>query len=158
VSWPKDWERMIVVETGTAAAVEVAAAGAGLDSTTGDGTMPGAGIGTSNDFWRTGESGEGSVTVAGAGGGALSDFVAIGKAVGVGAWAWCPCMVDPVERSTRMRGADLPAKNSAAVREDSVDGAGGNISAWKESAWVHVVRCYTIYEDVEVMHVLFVER
>lgn len=135
----------------------MAAAGAALDSTTGDGTLTGAGIGTSNDFWRTGSGGEGSGTCAGAGGGALSDFVAIGKAVGVGvgAWAWCPDMLDPVERSTRMRGADLPEKNSAAVREDSVDGAGGNISAWKESACVNVVRCYG---DVEVKYVLFVER
>jgi hypothetical protein len=41
--------------------------------------------------------------------------------------------VDPVDRSTRMRGADLPEKNSAAVREDSIEGAGGNMSAWNES-------------------------
>jgi len=95
--------------------------------------MTGAGAGTSNDCWRTGGGREGSGADAEAGGGALNDFVAIGKGVGVG--AWYPGAVDPVERSTRMRGADLPANNSAAERDDSVDGAGGNMSAWKESAF-----------------------
>jgi hypothetical protein len=50
--------------------------------------------------------------------------------------------VDPLERSTRIRGADLPEKNSAAVREGSADGAGGNMSAWKESACIYVVSYY----------------
>ena len=101
------------------------------------GAGAGAGTDTSNDFWRTGCGGEGSGTDAGAGAGALSDFVAMGTGAGM-TGAWCPGAVDPLERSTRIRGADLPAKNSAAVRDDSRDGAGGNISAWKESAWVCV--------------------
>jgi hypothetical protein len=51
--------------------------------------------------------------------------------------------VDPVERSTRIRGADLPEKNWAAVREDSMEGAGGNMSAWNESDCGYGVRYHT---------------
>jgi len=57
--------------------------------------------------------------------------------------------VDPVERSTRMRAAGFPAKNSAAVREASADGAGGNMSAWKESACAWSVNLWDIGKGME---------
>lgn len=44
-----------------------------------------------------------------------------------------PVDTDPVSRSTRFRGAVLPLKNSAAVSAGSSEGAGGKMSAWKES-------------------------
>lgn len=40
----------------------------------------------------------------------------------------------PSPRPTSLRGAVLPLKNSAAVREGSTEGAGGYMSDWKESA------------------------
>lgn len=123
---------MIVLVAGEAGARAGVAVGACFDSTTWDATAAGVGAGTSHDFWRAGDGGRGS----GAGAGALIVLVAIGTEVGVGNCVWGPGAVEPLERSTRMRGADLPAKNSAAVREDSTDGAGGNMSAWNESAWV----------------------
>lgn len=126
----------MVLVAGEAGARVTVAAGAGFGSATGDATAAGAGEGTSHDFWRTGDGGRGSGAGAGAGAGALMVFVAIGTGVGVGNGVWGPGAVEPLERSTKMRGADLPAKNSAAVREDSVDGAGGNMSAWNESACV----------------------
>lgn len=124
---------------------------------TGTGAGAGAGAGTSIDIWRTGAGGEGSGADAGVGGGALSDFVTMGEGVGVD--AWCPGAVDPVERSTRIRGADFPAKNSAAEMDDSVDGAGGNMSAWKESAWRGEESLGRIgWRNIKQMYVLFVGR
>ena len=40
----------------------------------------------------------------------------------------------PSARLTSLTAATLPLKNSAALREGSMEGAGGNISDWKESA------------------------
>ena len=40
----------------------------------------------------------------------------------------------PSERLTSLAAATLPLKNSAALRDGSVEGAGGKISDWKESA------------------------
>ena len=40
----------------------------------------------------------------------------------------------PSARLTSLTSATLPWKNSAALREGSMEGAGGKISDWKESA------------------------
>lgn len=40
----------------------------------------------------------------------------------------------PSARLTSLTAATLPLKNSAALREGSIEGAGGKISDWKESA------------------------
>jgi hypothetical protein len=45
-----------------------------------------------------------------------------------------PEMVLPSARLTSLTAATLPLKNSAALREGSIEGAGGKISDWKESA------------------------
>jgi hypothetical protein len=42
--------------------------------------------------------------------------------------------VTPESSATRFRAGCLPEKNSAAVTEGSIEGAGGKMSAWKESA------------------------
>jgi hypothetical protein len=55
-----------------------------------------------------------------------------------------------VERSTRKRGADLPLKNWAVMKEDSMEGARGNMSAWNESAYGYGVR-YHIKRGGEVL-------
>ena len=41
----------------------------------------------------------------------------------------------PVSRETNLRETGLPEKNSPAVREGSIDGAGGKMSDWNESDW-----------------------
>ena len=41
----------------------------------------------------------------------------------------------PSARLTSLSVATLPLKNSAALREGSIEGAGGKISDWKESAY-----------------------
>lgn len=43
-------------------------------------------------------------------------------------------IVLPSARLTSLTGATLPLKNSAASREGSIEGAGGKMSDWKESA------------------------
>jgi hypothetical protein len=40
----------------------------------------------------------------------------------------------PSARLTRLTAATLPLKNSAALSDGSMEGAGGKISDWKESA------------------------
>ena len=45
-----------------------------------------------------------------------------------------PEMELPSERFTSLAAATLPLKNSAALRDGSMEGAGGKISDWKESA------------------------
>ena len=42
--------------------------------------------------------------------------------------------IEPVSRSIKFAGAVLPEKNSGAVSAGVDDGAGGKMSAWKESA------------------------
>ena len=44
-------------------------------------------------------------------------------------------VLEPSPRSMRFTKADFPLKNSDAEREGSSEGAGGNISAWKLSAY-----------------------
>lgn len=51
------------------------------------------------------------------------------------ALGWGPARVDPSERFTSLRGATLPWKNSEALREASIEGAGGKMSDWNESAY-----------------------
>ena len=51
-----------------------------------------------------------------------------GTALGLG-----PSRVDPLERSTSLRGTTFPLKNSEALREGSIEGAGGKMSDWNES-------------------------
>ena len=46
-----------------------------------------------------------------------------------------PDIVLPSARLMSLTGATLPLKNSAALREGSIEGAGGKISDWKESAY-----------------------
>ena len=46
-----------------------------------------------------------------------------------------PAIVLPSARLMSLGAATLPLKNSAAVREGSIEGAGGKISDWKESAY-----------------------
>jgi hypothetical protein len=46
-----------------------------------------------------------------------------------------PETVLPSARLTSLSAATLPLKNSAALREGSIEGAGGKISDWKESAY-----------------------
>jgi len=47
-----------------------------------------------------------------------------------------PANVDPLSRLTSLRGTTLPLKNSAALREGSIEGAGGKMSDWNESACI----------------------
>src|SRR6266403_1115617 len=46
----------------------------------------------------------------------------------------------PVSRETSLREIALPEKNSPAVREGSIEGAGGKMSDWKESDFVGTLR------------------
>ena len=45
-----------------------------------------------------------------------------------------PARMDPLSRLTSLRGTTLPLKNSEALREGSIEGAGGKMSDWNESA------------------------
>lgn len=53
----------------------------------------------------------------------------LGTALGL-----APVIIEPSARLTSLRGATFPLKNSEALREGSIDGAGGKISDWNESA------------------------
>jgi hypothetical protein len=46
----------------------------------------------------------------------------------------------PVSRETSLSETALPVKNSPAVREGSIEGAGGNMSDWNESDFFVLVR------------------
>ncbi len=46
----------------------------------------------------------------------------------------------PVSRETSLRETALPEKNSLAVREGSIEGAGGKMSDWNESDFVGTLR------------------
>lgn len=117
-------------EAGTGAADEGAAdCGAGV-----------SGIGTA-----AGVTGVGSGSLAclligvadtGAGVGAVAVRVGVGTAAGGGMEMLdgAPAVTEPVSRLTRRGGAVLPVKNSPAVREYSLEGAGGKMSDWKLSA------------------------
>ena len=47
-----------------------------------------------------------------------------------------------MSRETSLRETGLPEKNSPAVREGSIDGAGGKMSDWNESDWRARVSCF----------------
>ena len=84
----------------------------------------GANVGSGNNV--------GAATGAGAGAGAGgATEVAVGTR-----GASLPVKTAPFSRLTRLSGAVLPEKNSAAVRDSSDDGAGGYMSDWNESACV----------------------
>lgn len=73
----------------------------------------------------------------GAGMGALVVLVGVGVTAGAGVGTVdgaVPVVMAPVSRLTSFGGAVLPEKNSPAVRAGSAEGAGGKMSAWKESA------------------------
>lgn len=106
---------------------------AGGGNTTGVGAAAGVGAGTYAAGVGAGATGVG--TGAGAGGGADTVGVGVNDATSAALSA-------PFSRLVRMGAATLPEKNSGAVRPGSADGAGGKISAWKESAcdWTRNVR------------------
>ena len=101
----------------------------------GDGEDAERGVGSLTTFamggaMMGGESGEaGAGTEAGEGAEAVA--VRVGRGVEVAAAA----AVDtaPVSRETNLSETGLPEKNSPAVREGSIDGAGGKMSDWKVS-------------------------
>ena len=45
-----------------------------------------------------------------------------------------PEIMDPLSRLTSLGGASLPEKYSGAVSDGSIEGAGGKMSDWNESA------------------------
>jgi len=58
-----------------------------------------------------------------------------------------PAKVDPLSRLTSLRGMTLPLKNSAALREGSIEGAGGKMSDWNESALRGTMKAIGSMED-----------
>ena len=110
----------------------VSAGGDGEDAERGVGSLTTFAMGGATMGGESGEAGAG--TEAGEGAGAVAVRVGRGTEV-AGA-------VDtaPVSRETNLSETGLPEKNSPAVREGSIDGAGGKISDWKVSDWRACVR------------------
>jgi len=65
------------------------------------------------------------------GGDAVEDRVGVGTGVDAGA----PVETAPVSSETYLSATAFPEKNSAAVRDGSMEGAGGKMSDWNESDW-----------------------
>jgi hypothetical protein len=70
----------------------------------------------------------------GDGAAALALRVGSGREAGTAA----PVDTAPVSRDTSLSETGLPEKYSPAVREGSIDGAGGKMSDWNESDWTGV--------------------
>jgi hypothetical protein len=100
--------------------------GSEMEVATGEGAAAGLGAEALNVL--VGWVAEGGGTEAGTGVAGVADEND-GTAVGGG-----PLSVDPLSRLTSLRGATLPLKNSEALREGSIEGAGGKMSDWNESA------------------------
>jgi len=58
-----------------------------------------------------------------------------------------PEIVLPSARLTSLTAATLPLKNSAALRDGSIEGAGGKISDWKESAFRGTIKAIGSIDD-----------
>ena len=65
------------------------------------------------------------------GGGTVGDRVGVGTEVDTGA----PVETAPVSSETYLSATAFPEKNSPAVRDGSMEGAGGKMSDWNESDW-----------------------
>jgi len=76
-------------------------------------------------------TGESEGVCPGWGGGAVEDRVGVGTAVDAGA----PVETAPVSSETYLSAMAFPEKNSPAVRDGSMEGAGGKMSDWNESDW-----------------------
>jgi len=68
-------------------------------------------------------------------GGAVTRGAGVEAAGGAEAEDCVPAKMAPFSRLTRLGATDFPAKNSPAERAGSSEGAGGNISDWKLSAY-----------------------
>jgi len=82
-------------------------------------------------------TGESDGAGAGWGAGAVAERVGTGKGVDVGA----TMDTAPVSSETYLSATGLPEKNSPAVREGSMEDAGGKMSDWNESDWVRGGAC-----------------
>lgn len=76
-------------------------------------------------------TGESEGVCPGWGGDAVKDRVGVGTAVGAGA----PVETAPVSSETYLSATAFPEKYSPAVRDGSMEGAGGKMSDWNESDW-----------------------
>lgn len=124
------------VETGEGEGAQllfgVDAAGDGSGTTTGEGAWAGAALLEVNDLVGCADAGVVGVGAAesGVAGAALTfrlEAEAEGRELAVTA--------APSARLMSLRVGSLPLKNSAADTEGSIDGAGGKMSDWNESAW-----------------------
>jgi hypothetical protein len=97
--------------------------GSEIEIVAGGGTAPGDGAEALKD--RVTEIGDGAGGDAEASVGGNAEGITPGRGTEI---------VLPSARLTSLRAATLPLKNSAAFREGSIEGAGGKISDWKESA------------------------
>lgn len=115
-------------------------AGAETDAGAGAGDGGGGSLATLvSDGATTGES-DGADAGAGWGAGAVAERVGVGTGVEVGA----TMDTAPVSSETYLSETGFPEKKSPAVREGSMEDAGGKMSDWNESDWVRACVCASV--------------